>query len=653
MSPLTRFFRYHLKAYLPGTLGGALLFTLSNSLQALIFLALKLMFDYQFAMGVPATTPPPIVVAQSSTRFVRTGQVTPAFVEMPTLTCVPGDQPNAYLVTDKPVPSKPSQPALSKWHARLTSFLPRQETIQANILLIPLVIVGLFFLRGVFTYAGTILVARSGSRAVKELRERIFGRVLQQDSAFFHAHPVGELMNRVLGDVGAVQNLASHQISEILKQCSMALIMAVFIITTDWHFALAISLFFPCVFLPIRFFSKRIRRQGRKAQSGQDSLLQRLKEVLANMRVVKAFAREDYENHRFKDLSHGLYRMSMKVTRIQGLSSPVMETVGGIMLAGLAMYGAVNIKAGTMTGGGFLVTLLAIYQLYDPIRTLTRTYGDLQMSSVCLERIFNLLDSQPTIQAPPDPRPVPPRPEVLRFENISFSYGKGEVLRGIDLTVRRGETVALVGGSGGGKTSLVNLVPRFYDPTAGRVTLDGIDIREFDPRELRRRIGIVTQETLLFLDSVHDNIAYGKQASRESVTAAARKAFAHEFIMEMPKGYDSFMAETGATLSGGQRQRIAIARALLQDPPILILDDAPSALDTESERAVQAALETLMKDRTTIVIAHRLSTIQRATRICALKHGRIVEQGSHEELLARGGEYARLYAMQFQPPQEA
>jgi subfamily B ATP-binding cassette protein MsbA len=266
---------------------------------------------------------------------------------------------------------------------------------------------------------------------------------------------------------------------------------------------------------------------------------------------------------------------------------------------------------------------------------------------VALERIFYLLDLKPKLVAPPDPKPMPPYPNVVALEGVRFSYGKDEVLKGLDLTVRKGETVALVGGSGGGKTTLVNLVPRFYDPTAGRITIDGIDIREFDPRELRKRIGIVTQETLLFMDTVHDNIAYGITATRESVEAAARKAHAHDFIMDMPKGYDSPMAETGATLSGGQRQRIAIARALLQDPPILILDEATSALDTESERAVQAALEILMKDRTTLVIAHRLSTIQRATRICALKHGKIAEQGSHEELLALKGEYARLYAMQF------
>jgi subfamily B ATP-binding cassette protein MsbA len=237
---------------------------------------------------------------------------------------------------------------------------------------------------------------------------------------------------------------------------------------------------------------------------------------------------------------------------------------------------------------------------------------------------------------------------MLAFERVAFSYDEShQVLRGIDLRVSRGETVALVGSSGGGKTTMANLVPRFFDPTEGRLTLDGTDLRDFDPRELRQRIGVVTQETLLFMDSIHDNIAYGKEATREAVIQAAKRAHAHDFIAALPNGYDTPLAETGSSLSGGQRQRLAIARALLQDPPILVLDEATSALDTESERAVQAALEELMKDRTTIVIAHRLSTIQRATRICALKHGQIVEQGTHDELLAQGGEYARLHALQF------
>jgi len=538
--------------------------------------------------------------------------------------------------------------ALPKAARRLLAFLPSTDLIQQSPYLIPAIIAMLFILRGLLLYLGSLLVARAGMKAVRDLREKLFDRVLVQDPIYFQVHPVGELMNRVLGDVQVVQGLASGQVADILKQISMAIVMLVFIFKTDWRLACFLMLIFPMVVVPVRYLAKSIRRQGHKAQGGVDTLLQRLKEVLSNMRVVKAFAREDYESGRFRAQSHLIYRMGLRVVRIQSISSPIMESVGGLLLAGLAVYGATRIRAGAITGSGFLVFLLAIYQLYDPIRILTRIFGDMQLSSVALERIFQILDSNPVIVSPEHPAVMPAQPQRLAFEGVRFTYGQHEVLRGLDLEVNCGETLALVGGSGGGKTTLVNLVPRFFDPTGGRITIDGIDIRQFDPRDLRRHIGMVTQETLLFLDTVHENIAYGKEATRDDVVQAAMKAHAHDFIVTLPKGYDTPLAETGASLSGGQRQRIAIARALLQDPPILILDEATSALDTESERAVQAALEELMKNRTTLVIAHRLSTIQRATRICALKQGRIAEIGTHEHLLKREGEYARLYNMQFQ-----
>jgi subfamily B ATP-binding cassette protein MsbA len=525
--------------------------------------------------------------------------------------------------------------------------LPEASALRTG-LLVPLVLVSLFALKGLLTYSGTLLMVRSGIRATQAFRERLFAHLMGQEPAFFQKHPVGELLTRCISDVGAVQGIASNQLAEAVREVCVALTMLATVLYMDWQLSLTLFLAGPLVVFPVKKLSQRIRKVNHRNQEASSRLLQRLKEVFSNVRVVQAFAREAYEVDRFRAQNQELYRLGMKSARASALSTPIMELVGGLLLAGLAAYAAGRFRAGTLTTETFLTYILAVYALYDPLRRLTKLNNEIQVASASLDRVYAMLDRTPELPVNPDPKPVPARPETLRFEGVAFAYdAKHPVLRGIDLEVRAGETVALVGGSGGGKTTLVNLVPRFFDPTEGRLTLDGTDLRDFDPRALRQTIGIVTQETLLFMDTIHDNIAYGVQASREAVIEAAKKAHAHAFIAALPRGYDTPLAETGSSLSGGQRQRIAIARALLQDPPILILDEATSALDTESERAVQAALEALMQDRTTLVIAHRLSTIQRASRICALKQGRIVEQGTHDELLSRGGEYARLHKLQF------
>jgi subfamily B ATP-binding cassette protein MsbA len=607
MSSFTRFFREHLKRYLFLIFGGSLLLTLAGTCQAALIGIIRVALAIMMGQGNPLGV--------------------------------------------HEIPAAPGAGHLAQAKAWLLAHLPAQGTLASQPWVVPTLIVAVFLMKGIFTYSGTLLMVRSGIRATLSLRERLFGHLLKQEPAYFQRHPVGELLQRCINDVGAVQGIASNQLADAVREFTQALAMFVYVLSMNWRLTLLLFLAGPLVVMPIKKLSQRIRRINHRNMEASSRLLQRLKEVFSNIRVVLGFAREPFEEKRFHEQNNELFRLGMKSARAAAISHPIMELVGGLLLALLLYYAGGQIHRGVMDGAQFLAYILALYSFYDPIRRLTKLNADIQVAQASLDRVYAVLDRETGMPASPAPRPVPGFPERLAFEGVRFTYegrnGSNEVLRGIDLEVRKGETVALVGGSGGGKTTVVNLVPRFFDPTGGRITLDGVDLRDFDPRELRKRIGIVTQETLLFMDSVHDNIAYGREASREAVIEAAKKAHAHDFISALSRGYDTPLAETGSTLSGGQRQRLAIARALLQDPPILILDEATSALDTESERAVQEALEVLMKDRTTLVIAHRLSTIQRATRICVLRQGEIAEMGTHEDLLARNGEYERLYSLQF------
>ncbi|HOQ41782.1 MAG TPA: lipid A export permease/ATP-binding protein MsbA [Smithellaceae bacterium] len=513
---------------------------------------------------------------------------------------------------------------------------------------IPFLIIGIFLFKGLCSYGQVILMSSIGMRIVTDLRNKLYECIQRQSLAFFTENSTGILMSRITNDVLSVQTTVSEAVTALVKDSFTLVCLVGVIFYTDWKLALIAMVVFPLTAYPIAHFGKKMRKVTTASQITMGALTSLLQETISGTRIVKAFGMEKYESKRFSVENERLFGLVMKTISVNAISSPLMEFLGGLGIAAVIFYGGYSVVHGYSTPGKFFSFLAALLMLYEPVKRLTNINNTINQGIAGGERIFSIIDRVPDIIDKPGAANLPPITKSIDIENVTFRYEEKPVLKNINLSIKAGEVVAFVGMSGGGKTSLVNLIPRFYDVSEGRVQIDGVDIRDVKLQSLRSQVAIVTQQTILFNDTVKNNIAYGDiQRTDEDIVNAAKAANAHDFIVKLPQGYESNIGELGTKLSGGEKQRISIARALLKDAPILILDEATSSLDTEAEIEVQDALDNLMKGRTTLVIAHRLSTIRNADRIIALVNGEIVEEGNHETLMAKKGEYYRLYNLQF------
>ena len=507
-------------------------------------------------------------------------------------------------------------------------------------------------LKGVFDYAGTFLVNHAGLGILTDLRNDLYNSVLRRSVAFFQRHSTGTLISSIINDVEKVQYAVSSVLAEFLQQFFILIFTAIVAAKLGGKFAWLLLLFVPFIILSGARIGRQVRHRTRSGQDKLADIQNILHETITGNRIVKAFGMEGWENARFAAAAKRLFRANLRVVLAQALSSPLMDIFGAIAIALLLLLGRGQINAHYFSVGIFLAFIVAVFKLYDPVRKFAVFNNNFQQALGASASIFNFMDAADEVLERPGALAMPPFRGGIRFEHVSFAYGENgearDILRNIDLEVKAGEVVAFVGSSGAGKTTLANLIPRFFDVTLGRLLVDGHDVRDLSVASLRQQVGIVTQDTILFNDTVRNNIAYGQpHVAQAKVVAAAQAALAHDFISAMPEGYETVIGERGLRLSGGERQRLAIARALLKNAPILILDEATSSLDTESEALVQSALQNLMAGRTVFVIAHRLSTVRRADRIVVLEGGTIADIGSHDELLQRLGTYRRLYDLQF------
>jgi subfamily B ATP-binding cassette protein MsbA len=531
----------------------------------------------------------------------------------------------------------------------LDSFMPSQIHNVRN--MVAFGILAMFAIKGLCDYAGNYLVNYVGLSAVTDLRQDVFDRVVHQDAHFFETNSTARVMSSIMNDLEKIQVAMSNILADLLRQTFTLLFLGAVVLQTDWKLAVVSLTVLPFVLVPTLRLGRRIRRTTRSAQDNTAELNQVLQETLSGHQVVKSFGAEEIESNRFRDRAERLRTSNLRYVAQQAVASPLIEFFAAITIVGLLAYARTQIQAGNLSTGEFTSFVIALFLLFEPVKRLTGIHNIFQQALGASQKVFEYLDRDQQIKEHSGAARLSRFEKAIVFENVGFHYPAAperSVLENISLEVKAGEIVALVGPSGAGKTTMANLVPRFYDVTAGTLRVDGKDLRELKLSSLRDKISIVAQDTFLFNDTVGANIGYGlRHALPEQVYQAARDALADEFIQRMPEGYGTIIGERGMKLSGGQRQRLAIARALLKNAPILILDEATSHLDTESEVLVQKALQTLMANRTVIVIAHRLSTVRRADRIVVLDRGRVTETGRHDELVIRGGLYQRLYELQF------